>query len=323
VTPGNRIVVGTSALRTLLLLVAVLPHARAQTTEAPPTATKPGPKPLTKAELEQRMKGMREGLIEKLVPEKVKKGDPQKRKKWLDAFFAIQSQHYLLFTNSPPSSGDNFAKSLERLYAFVKKAFPFEDTDHLLECFVFADPEEYYDFCVKVTGWSPEAARATAGHASGAYYATYYQSPSSDVVMHEATHQIVHACLHITGVGSWFQEGMAVYVENKIGNVSPSSSMRSRMKNKQVYPLEQFVAIPTLLSDGDKGHENYEQAGALIDFLVNTKLEKLAGKFPEFLRAARGAGFGRDRDIAVKLFQTVYGMTLAEVDAAWRKHHGL
>src|SRR5262245_60817266 len=122
----------------------------AQETESSPPAAKAGPKPLSKTELEERMKGMRESMFEQLVPEKLKKAEPQKRQKWLNAFFAIQSQHYLLFTNSPPSSGDNFAKSLERLYAFVKKAFPFEDTDHLLECFVFADPEEYYDFCVKV-----------------------------------------------------------------------------------------------------------------------------------------------------------------------------
>lgn len=41
------------------------------------------------------------------------------------------------------------------------------------------------------------------------FYATYYSSPRDEVVFHEASHEIVGACLKVGGVGSWFQEGMA------------------------------------------------------------------------------------------------------------------
>jgi hypothetical protein len=35
----------------------------------------------------------------------------------------------------------------------------------------------------RITGWTEQQARGTAGHASGAYYATYYQSPTADTVI--------------------------------------------------------------------------------------------------------------------------------------------
>ncbi len=215
--------------------------------------------------------------------------------------------------------------SLEKLYAFVKNEFPFEDIERKLDCYIFKDRREYYRFCVEISGWTLERAARTGGHANARYYATFYQSPTANVVMHEATHQIVGACLKVPGVGSWFQEGMAVYIEKKIGNTGPSQGMRNDLKRGQYHPLSEFVAIQSLLfAPGDLGRRNYRHAGALIDFMVNTKLEPVAGGFQEFLAATRrGRGFGRGKSFTEKLVLEVYGLSLDELEVLWRKHHKL
>src|SRR5262249_54784177 len=153
--------------------------------------------------------------------------DEAHKKQYLDKWQAVVSEHYLLFTNGPTTSCQMYAVTLEKLYAFVKKELPFEDIDHLLTCYIFADADDYYRFCVAVSGYSEQGARQTAGHANALYYATYYESPRSPVVFHEATHQIVGACLKVPGVGSWFQEGVAVYFEKKTAGEKPAGSVKS------------------------------------------------------------------------------------------------
>ena len=182
------------------------------------------------------------------MPAKYRK-DREKARQWLRKFQVVQSEHYLLYTNGPTATCRKYAVSLEELYDFVKKEFAFEDIERKLECYIFHKREEYFRFCVEVAGWKPERARGTAGHANSRYYATYYTSPTDPVVMHEATHQIVGACLKVSGVGSWFQEGMAVYIEKKIGKLNPSSGMRNELKRGNYYPLPEFVGIQSLLFD--------------------------------------------------------------------------
>src|SRR5206468_734721 len=75
----------------------------------------------------------------------------------------------------------------------------------------------------------------------------------------------------------------------------PAGVIKSDLKRGDCYPLAEFFAIPVLLSDPKgNGHRNYAHAGALLDFMINTKLPPVAGRFGEFLAAARqGRGFGR------------------------------
>ena len=157
------------------------------------------------------------------------------------------------------------------------------------------------------------------------YYATYYESPTAPVVFHEATHQIVHACLGVTGVGSWFQEGVAVYFEKKTAGEKPAGAVKSDLKRGDCYKLAEFFEIQSLLSDPKgNGHRNYAHAGALLDFMINTKLEPVAGKFTKFLAAARkGRGFGRGGAYSAELVKDVYGLSVPEFESAWRKHLGL
>lgn len=279
---------------------------------------------LTREQLEQRLEEARKGVLSKMVPDRYA-DDPLKRKRWLADFQAIQSEHYLLFTNGPTNTVRKFAVTLEELYDHVKSEIPFEDIDRLLTCYIFKDNEEYFGFCVKVAGWPEANARGTAGHANASYYATYYQSPTAAVVFHEATHQIVGACIKVGGVGSWFQEGLAVYFEKKKTNEKPSAGMRAALKRGDYYPLEELFAMQSLLFDPKgNGLRSYAHAGALIDFMINTRLEPVAGRFQDFLAAARrGRGFGRGKKVSEDLVREVYGLSVQELEDLWKRHEGI
>jgi hypothetical protein len=278
---------------------------------------------LTPDQIAEQLEQVKSSILPKVMSDKVAGSEPA-RKKWLAEWRAIPSPHYLVFSNGPVTC-KKYAETLERLYAYVKKELPFQDVDHLLTAFIFADSEEYYRFAIQITGYSEQSARATAGHATAAYYATYYESPTAPAVFHEATHQIVSACLKVPGVGSWFQEGVAVYFEKKTSGDKLGGAMKSDVKRGDYYPLTEFFDIPVLLSDKKgNGHRNYEHAGALIDFMINTKVEPVAGRFGEFLAAARrGRGFGRGKDVSSELIKVVYGLTVPEFELAWKKHLGL
>lgn len=245
-----------------------------------------------------------------------------RQKKYLKDWQAVVSDHYIVFTNGPTATCKKYRKTLESLYECIKEELPFEDPDRLLVAYIFADKQDYYRFCIDVCGYSEQWAHATAGHAMSSYYATYYSSPRDPVVYHEASHEIVGACLKVNGVGSWFQEGLAVYFEKKMSN-QRLDSCRSDFKRGACYTLEEFFAIGSLLAD-PKGHgrRNYDHAGALIDFMINAEQEPVKGRFEEFLGAARTTGYGfvRGPELSARLIEKVYGMTVAEFEAAWMEH---
>ena len=316
-----------------LILSALLPclsiSAPSQARDTSATKAKTG-RALTEEQVQERLGEVRAGILMEVMPERTRTRELQRRR-WLNRFHVIKTDHYLLFTNSSRTMAGKFAKSLEEIHAHVRKQFPFEDIDELLTCYVFNRSDEYYDFSVARTSWTREQAEATGGHSSAAmtprgletYYATYYQAPTAAAVRHEATHQIVSACLKLPGIGSWFQEGMAVYIEKSMGNERPSATMRSDLRSGNSYPLEEFFALRSLLSDPKGyGRRNYDHAGALIDFLVNTKLEPVAGRFPEFLKAARKAR-GRSRTVSERLVREVYDLSALELEELWRRHHGI
>lgn len=250
--------------------------------------------------------------------------DGARRDKYLRKWQTVVSDHYIVFTNGPTATCKKYAVTLEKLYDSIKKELPFADPDHLLVAYIFADKDDYYRFAIRITGYSEEGAHATAGHAMSTYYATYYSSPRDPIVYHEASHEIVGACLKVGGVGSWFQEGMAVYFEKKMSN-QRLDGCKSDFKHGACYPLSEFLAIPTLLSDPNgHGHRNYDHAGALLDFMINTKEEPVAGKFEQFLAAARkqGYGFARGEELSARLIKKVYGLSVEEFEAAWMRHLG-
>ena len=294
---------------------------KGRTTKAEQKKVNKGPAPLDKKELADRLEQFKQDIASQVVSERIRKRGAKRVAKWMKGFHIIQSKHYLVFTNGPKTTVKRFSKSLEQLYDYVKKAWPFEDIDTHLNAYIFKMDTEYFEFCVKIAGWSLASAKATAGHASAKYYATYYQSPKSNVVMHEATHQIVNACIKVDGVGSWFQEGLAVYIEKKILGSKVSGNMRADLRNGNFYSMRDFVAIETLLSD-PKGHgsRNYAHAGAIIEFMMESKDERMKGKFPAFLDAARKQ-YGRGAKYSEDLIRKVYGMSLEEFQQAFALFH--
>jgi hypothetical protein len=248
--------------------------------------------------------------------------DEQFRRKYVEKWQLVVSEHYAVFTNGPKQTCQKYAVTLEELYDAIQKELPFKDPDHLLVAYIFADKEDYYRYCENITGYSKEAARNTAGHATSDFYATYYSSPRDEVVFHEAAHEIVGACLKVPGVGSWFQEGLAVYFENKMTNGALDASARAQIKTGAYYPLEQFFAIDSLLGDpAGHGFRNYEHAGALMNFLLNTKLAPVAGNFGKLLAEARkGRGFAYGPEASAKLVRAAYGLSVKELEQLWLQH---
>ena len=312
------------ALATALVAVCAVacPELAAQRARNASARKKAAPTPFDKKELRAETEEFRQTIAMRVVPERIAKKGPREIDRWLKTFQIVQSKHYHVYTNGPTNTVKRFAKSLEELYDFVQKTWPFEGLNTHHKAYVFATKEEYYDYCTNIVGWSREEAVRSAGHATGKYYATYYQAPKTSTVMHEATHQIVIGCMKIPGVGSWFHEGTAEYIEKKILNGKISSNMKVDLRTGNYYPFPEFVAIPSMIA-GEDPHRNYTHAGCIVEFLMDVRDPRMRGKFPEFLQAAAKPGTGRSPAVTKRLFQQVYGMTLEEVDDAFFAHHGV
>ena len=154
----------------------------------------------------------------------------------------------------------------------------------LMPVFLFRDDEEYNDFCVQM-GMSRSNAGRSAGHAWKDYYATTYRSPNDPVHIHEQTHQLFSNRLFLSGGGSWFQEGVAEYVETSDND---RNVIAREVKRGRHTPLTEFMAIRSLLfrdegasDDTTEAGDHYKQAALLIEFLREGKWG--AGKFERFL----------------------------------------
>ena len=142
---------------------------------------------------------------------------PEEQKK-VEVF---RSRYYLILTDS--SAGKSFAKILdEQVYEGFRKLFPFEDQEdqRLMAIYLFRTREGYFGFCERVPKWDRKKAEQSAGHAWKDYYATSYTSPRDAVHFHEGAHQIMSNRLKLGGGGSWYQEGVAEYYEDKVSKVN-------------------------------------------------------------------------------------------------------
>lgn len=228
----------------------------------------------------------------------------------------VRTAHYIILTDS--SGGNLFAKKMEENYAKIQAVYPFEDLEgcRLMPVFLFRTPDEYYDFYVRVAGQSREAAKLSKGHARKDYYATWYESPNDPAHIHEATHQIFMNRLHLTGGGSWFQEGVAEYMST---SRNERNNIARIVKNGEHTPLRLFVKIESLLysakgrvKGGSDSQDHYIQAALLIEFLRESAFGK--EKFQEFVHAM-GSVRGNDVEAIEAVFRSVYGASLDEVDA--------
>ncbi len=184
---------------------------------------------------------------------------------------------------------------------------------------------------MRYVGWSLESAQNSAGHGSGRYFATYYQSPKSDVVTHELTHSIFHRSVG-GGGGSWFQEGVAVYVEQLAAKRSAASIFAPTLRSGRHTPLREFITIDRLLDAHDarggssKAADLYLQAGAFFEFLMRSRVlhsktedgrsekakDDTLPKAIVDLAALREEG----AELATKV-EAILGMSIADLEKAW------
>ena len=233
----------------------------------------------------------------------------------------LRTDHYVILTNA--SGGKNFARKLEENYREIAKIFPFEDSEamRLMPVFLFRDVEDYNDFCVKM-GMSRGNAGRSAGHAWKDYYATMYRSPNDPVHIHEQTHQLFANRLFLNGGGSWFQEGVAEYVES---SENDRNVIARDVKRGRHTPLAEFFALRSLLfqdeeavsDDTSQAADHYKQAALLIEFLRDGKWG--AGKFDRFLTTV---GHTRRNDIPAirQAFLDIYGVTIEGLDQAFQDY---
>lgn len=188
----------------------------------------------------------------------------------------IPTKHFIVYTDSAAAQG-KFPKALEEAYEFSKKTTGMPEMDETLPIYIFQNSSLYVDFCVRYAHWTKELAEQTAGHGSGRYFATYYQSPDAPTVVHELTHSLFHRTRGAQG-GSWFQEGVAVYVEHAWQKQSAAEIFSANLRSGQFVHLAEFMAFPTLVVEHDtKGGPRtadrlYLQAGAFYEFLVRGPL---------------------------------------------------
>lgn len=228
----------------------------------------------------------------------------------------VRTEHYIVLTNS--SSGDKFGEKMEECYATIQKLFPFPEVEgrRLMPVFVFRTPDQYYAYYAKIAGTTLEKAKRSKGHAWRDYYATWYDAPQDPVHIHEATHQIFANRLVLNGGGSWFQEGVAEYVETRPNDRNIAAR---QVKKERHTKLVEFVAIESLLMSaeedikgGDEAGDHYKQAALLIEFLRESKFGK--ERFPAFVSAV-GRVPRNDVPAIEAAVKRTYGCTLAELDA--------
>jgi hypothetical protein len=242
------------------------------------------------------------------------------KKKSTKKKIVIRTDHYLIMTNA--SSG-KMPKKLEEYYDEIREVYPFPEIEgrRLMPIFLFRSPEGYYDYYVKIAKTSRASAEKSKGHAWRDYYATWYEAPGDPVHIHEMTHQVFSNRLHLGGGGSWFQEGVAEYIETSDNDRNDAAR---RVKKGEHVKLMDFVQLRSLLGSSEEdvrgqggAGDAYKQAALLIEFLRESKFGK--GKFEAFLHTMGKVSRGNVEKIDAA-FQSVYGFGIIELEEEWVKY---
>lgn len=226
----------------------------------------------------------------------------------------VRTEHYIVLTNS--SGGRKFGQEMERNYRQIAATFPFPEVEgrRLMPIFLFRTPEQYYEFYANITGLSQDEVRRSKGHAWRDYYATWYEAPGDPVHIHEATHQIFENRLGFDGGGSWFQEGVAEYVETSRNDRNVAASLVKRGKH---IPLRELIALESLLYATEDAHASYRQAALLIEFLRESRFGR--DGFPMFMRLV-GRALDGDVERIEEVCMQVYGVSIDGLDEKFREY---
>ena len=174
--------------------------------------------------------------------------DAPRRVQEQDELGIIRTDHYVILTNMRAKGGTarKFGKKMEECYEAIKKVYPFEEEEdaRLMPVLLFKTEGQYHAFLVETLGRTLEQAERSAGVAYGDVYVTSYAAPNDPVHIHEATHQIFKNRLKLGGGGSWFQEGVAEYIELK---PNQRKLFRKTAKKERHVPFREFMTLKSLL----------------------------------------------------------------------------
>lgn len=235
----------------------------------------------------------------------------------------LRTKYYLIFTNVGKGTARGFGKKIDEAYETIKKLYPFEDIEgqRLLPLFLFQTKDQYVEWCVKNLGWTAQSARASGGVATGDVYATHHQAPGASVHIHEATHQIFGNRLHLRGGGSWFQEGVASYIDRQ---GSALSQIKSKAKGKKLIPLRKFFVIRSMLYSAENGVKgdsgagsSYNQAASVVEFVRHSKFTK--SKFHEYIHGIGAVPRG-DLPAIEKVLQHLWKVDIEGFEAEYLKY---
>ena len=150
-----------------------------------------------------------------------------------------------------------------------------------------------------------------AGFAFGAYGTLTLAGLDQDSLVHELAHLMVAEAMRASGatpgrIPAWLNEGIAMYFEPNGGR--NEADVRRAYRGGDLIPIRQMRAVPGRPEDV---HLFYSQSNSIVRFM--------------------GAAFGEDRlsqlfaeladgNSAERALDSTYGLTIEELDAAWRAH---
>ena len=228
-----------------------------------------------------------------------------------------ETAHFLVYSDSAAVQG-GFPAALEEHYAFVMKALALKEVDEKLPVYVFQNSTLYTDFCVRFLGTTKTSAEESHGKAGARYFATYYQSSDAATVVHELTHSLFQRSSGVWG-GSWFQEGVAVYVEHLFKKESAAELFAPALRAGQFVHLVDFMKMTRLAAEHDvKGGADtsarlYLQAGAFHEFLRRGPMADKAPAFFAALSRARSAS----QDESPARVAALLGRSIDEIEKDW------
>lgn len=227
-----------------------------------------------------------------------------------------ETPHFVVYADGVAVE-DKFTRTLEEEYEFVKKTLSLREVDERLPVYIHQNSALYSDFLVRFAGSPRAVAAESVSRGCPRYFATFFQSPDSPAILHGLCASLFQRASGVFG-GSWFQEGVASYVEHAWQHESAAELFAPNLRSGQFVHLAEFLRIPKLIAERDaKGGAGasknlYLQAGAFHEFLARGPL---ADKAPTLI-----ASLARSRSTpeeAVARVAAVLGGSIDALEKSW------
>ncbi|MEN8150978.1 MAG: hypothetical protein ABFS86_14245 [Planctomycetota bacterium] len=228
----------------------------------------------------------------------------------------ITTSHFDLYTDSK-AAVSGFPEGLEKAYEFVKLELGLEEMAEPLPVYIFQNQGGLKGFLVDHCGMSGSEAAGLYGIANARHIAALYHAPESAFIVRQMTRALVHRSWGREG-GSWFQDGVAKYIEFRWQKQSAAEQFASRIRSDSYVPLSELLAMGKLFRQGSaKGGSGSadalsRQAAAFYEFLARGPLKTKWSAARPVLATAPVKDSGR-----VNQVESLFGMSIPEIEEAW------